>query len=357
VISKVAFAGGRMTLTRDLAERILESIRSEVAHGKQFDRVIAPYIDDVMKTRAVLTWAAKFLTHERDRLEIGDVAPRTVRELERMLKAGGVFSFWEGRSVDDVNIGALDEWRIWLTRGEGRGRGKRSPKTISNVLAELHRMLRWMQAHGEIDALPAFPKSKLEKNPPEVFTDEAMAAALSAVPREDRGLYLALAHGIRPGEARALDLVHWQAPDLRIVQSMDASAASAGIKATKARRGRVVAVTEELAKWVEWRVGRASKAERMKREGVPLFPNRRARSSPGRFSHWAVIDRWKTACKAAGVPYLSPYHLKHTIATKLAKEAPARIVADFLGHADVRSTEPYLSLAGSGKSLLRDSQP
>jgi integrase len=353
VVSRIPFGGRRVTLRECEARSLLDRIPEEVAHGEPFARVVAPFMDDG-SARSVTTWTARFLEHERRRLEIGDLAPRTFRDLKSNLREGGPFAYWtDETAVDDIRPGQIEEWRIALARGEYGGAGKRSPKTVANIVSELRRMLGWMVKLGELDAIPRFPRPKLVKNPPEVFTTEAMAVVLAAVPVEDRGIYLALAHGIRPGEARALDLCHWQRPSLRIVQAMDGAEAGAGLKEVKGRRGRVVDVTDELADWIDARIARATKADRLRREGVPLFPNARSRPAGGRFSHWAVIDGWKRACAEARVPYLSPYHLKHSVATELAKSATSRVLADFLGHADARSTEPYLSLQGSGKSLMR----
>jgi len=91
----------------------------------------------------------------------------------------------------------------------------------------------------------------------------------------------------------------------------------------------------------------------LRRVGVVLFPNRRGRATQ-RWSHHAIWDGWKRAYEAAGVRYVSAYKLTHSTATELAKTNSPRMLAAFLRHADPRSSDPYIVLAGEAKGLKRD---
>ena len=98
-------------------------------------------------------------------------------------------------------------------------------------------------------------------------------------------------------------------------------------------------------------------ADRMRRENVLLFTNPRAYSSHKMWSHWALREVWVKACKAAKVPYVSPYPAtKHTTATKLATEgAPLSALQTLLGHKDRKSTERYIVFSGrDAQNMIRE---
>ena len=98
------------------------------------------------------------------------------------------------------------------------------------------------------------------------------------------------------------------------------------------------------------RIERASKAERLKRSGIPLFPNWRARRSENPDLRWiqsGLRDEWESACDKVGVRNVSVYPgTKHTTATDLIRRGyTAKQVQRVLGHASERSTDAYVVLA------------
>jgi integrase len=58
--------------------------------------------------------------------------------------------------------------------------------------------------------------------------------------------------------------------------------------------------------------------------------------------------RFKKACKDAGVPPVRFHDLRHTFATRLAASGqPLRMIQEFLGHADSKTTQIYAHYAPS----------
>lgn len=107
---------------------------------------------------------------------------------------------------------------------------------------------------------------------------------------------------------------------------------------------------EALEAWIVWRLGRATAGERLRRVGVPLFPNWRARrhENPSRrWTHDSLRATWEAACEIAGVRGVPLYAgTKHSTATELFRRGVDRTrIQAALGHADARSTDAYVVLA------------
>ncbi len=344
-----------------VAQTILERIRAQYEEHLDVARAVAPYLDAPTAETLLLNKLEEFLAFEARRLAQGQIRPRTYRELQgKLRREGGYFSFWDGWHIHAVTYGSLDEWALWLpetfTRKKNGETVPLAPKTINHALNDLRRAMRWMVRRGSLATVPEFPVMKEIKAAPPILEPEHVGRAIAALPWEDRGPYLALYHAIRPTELRAMDLEHWKKPRLLVERAMDGSEANSGSSPiTKNRQTRRVGTNPILCDWIEKRVLQATPAERLERRGVPLFLNHRAKNPDKRWSEWALIDRWKWACEKAGVPYVSPYHLKHSAATELAMSpsvTPAMLQA-FLGHASAGSVEHYLALGGERVEDLR----
>jgi integrase len=65
-----------------------------------------------------------------------------------------------------------------------------------------------------------------------------------------------------------------------------------------------------------------------------------------------VTRRFQAACKRAGVPVIRFHDLRHTFATHLAASGvPLRALQEFLGHADLKTTQIYAHYARSAWEL------
>jgi integrase len=65
-----------------------------------------------------------------------------------------------------------------------------------------------------------------------------------------------------------------------------------------------------------------------------------------------VTKRFKAACRAAGVPPIRFHDLRHTFGTRMAASGqPIRSIQEFLGHADVKTTQIYMHYAPSEREV------
>jgi integrase len=65
-----------------------------------------------------------------------------------------------------------------------------------------------------------------------------------------------------------------------------------------------------------------------------------------------VTKRFKAACRVAGVPPIRFHDLRHTFGTRMAASGqPIRSIQEFLGHADVKTTQIYMHYAPSEREV------
>lgn len=188
-----------------------------------------------------------------------------------------------------------------------------------------------------ISRVLAIPAKRYDK--PEIsFLTEAEAGALAAAPdqrrwegRRDQALIvLALQAGLRVSEITSLS-------NADITLGAGASVSCTG----KGRKQRAVPLTKPTQA-----VLRAWMSERAGNPGDPLFPTRTGR----RLSRDAVEHRIAihAATAAASCPTLAgkelhPHVLRHTCAMNLLRaRVNTAVIALWLGHADIRSTDAYV---------------
>jgi integrase len=77
--------------------------------------------------------------------------------------------------------------------------------------------------------------------------------------------------------------------------------------------------------------------------------------TPSWAPHWIapkVTRRFQAACSRSGVPVIRFHDLRHTFATHLAASGvPLRALQEFLGHADLKTTQIYAHYARSAWEL------
>jgi integrase len=171
---------------------------------------------------------------------------------------------------------------------------------------------------------------------PRILSIEDQDAILAEISESDRGVFLALALlGLRPGEARALDVADYANGWLIVDEAVKGSGSQAPIRGTKTGKGKRLPVGEVLEAWIAKWVASSGRLT-----GAPLFVNPRTGK---RWTHWALRDRWRDAAASVGVPNARLYEgTKHTMATDAVRRGVSeRALQAFLGHSDARSTRRY----------------
>lgn len=321
--------------SRRQAERILRRIRSRLAEGADLAAVLAEFSGTGSRPSGVSTWLDRWLDHQQVQAEHGQISPTYLAALRSYARAGGPFDFWRGRPLQDLRKSILAEWRDQLLR-------TRSPKYVQNILGGFRSFVRWLTEDVEVlkHHVP-FPSVRLgAEYVPNIIGPDVQAAVLDAIPYEERGAFLALSLGLRPGDVRALNVADYRDGWLTLRKATQGQAASAPTGPTKTRRSRRVPVGEELAEWLAWRLRGESDLS------APLFRHPRARNPERRWSGNELRKTWRAAADEVGVRVGLYEGLKHSTATALLAEGvPEHVLQKLLGHRERKSTRRYAQLA------------
>jgi integrase len=167
-----------------------------------------------------------------------------------------------------------------------------------------------------------------------------------AIPWEKAGIFFALAQTtMRPSEARALRVKDWNGGDeLRVYRAAKDRKARGVVRGLKARNAKVVPCPEFLLGFWLWEF--VPSERRLSDPDGPLFRNPDGRSG-GWWAEKTMGRTWAAACDAAGVPRVKLYEgTKHSTATRLkGLGADDRVLAQLMGHRDIRSVEKYAKLS------------
>ncbi len=248
---------------------------------------------------------------------------RWVRELIVHLAAGRELDAFLAVDGEDDRRAVLGDWRRRLV-----DRGL-APSTVNLALAASSSLL-------DSRGLPA-PVARVEVDPPparalsaaELRAVELAADRLSS--SRDRALMQVLLRtGLRIGEVAALDVT-----DVRLTQRTGELVVRHG----KGDRRRVVPLSRSVRSAMrEWRADRTRHPSRPAADSGPLWLSRAGR----RLSVRSISKLVSAVLAAAGIEE-SAHALRHTLATRLVREhaRDLALVADILGHADVKTTRHY----------------
>lgn len=313
----------RLLDTLDFAEFVLADIRAEASRCGSVARAVVPHLQRPDDRWLMAACFERWLERERGRCDAGQISPRTLEERMRQVGAWDrYFGYFDSMHVFSVTFGVIEDWQASLA-------GADVPPVMRKRLQEsLASMLGWMEERGEIRA-PRMSRNVVPRRAPRIHTPEAQRAWLAKISWERRGIFLAMAHTLRPQEARAIDLFGWSEPDMLVQRAFKGRKATSPIGGLKEADWRVVSADEELVGWIRWRLEQATPEERLRRIGVPLFRNPDTHN--GFWSHDALRKQVVRACKRAGVEYVPPYAAtKHTTSTNLIRGgANARFYSAF----------------------------
>jgi len=154
--------------SEELAESVLGQIRADIQGGKSEWAAVAPYLPRATSTvdKVVERWCREL----RRRVEATEIAPRTLKRVESYMAPEGHFSWLYSYSVYEITPGHLSDWNLWLM---DRGLHQNTRK---HVVETMRTVFRWLNARGELEGVPRFPKVSKRKHVPNV------------IPPEDQGL-------------------------------------------------------------------------------------------------------------------------------------------------------------------------
>lgn len=185
---------------------------------------------------------------------------------------------------------------------------------------------------------PRFPSVAVDDPAIESLEPAELDLVLDAIPWERRGIFLLMAStGVRPQEARAVQVRDLQDPWVEIRRAAKGQHLHDEIGETKTRRGkRRVLIDDQLDTWLrDFVYGQKIGSSWAFENPHPL--------APGPWTGDAIARTWKAALKAAGVRYVRPYAIKHSYATECAERGANLLeLRDALGHTDLKSTDGYI---------------
>lgn len=332
--------------SRDMAEGILDEIRSDVRRSIEPLAAISPYVRNSPIYEFSRFWG-EWLDLQRAKAQRGDLSAERVRVLAGHAGRGYLTPIWR-ESVFALDYGAMEALQAHLfaiRREDGR---KLAPKSVHHVLADVRTCLRWLSRRRGFPAAPDIPATPVPRHIPTIPTLDEQRALLDAIPLESRGFFLARGLlGVRDEEAARADLADYR-------RGADETADTWRIRA-KGGMDRLLPVPVELARWVR----RAHGEGRLSVAGVPLYPNPRACPTRNPDSRWSPAARRRvmlTAMKAIDRPgaWVPNEALRHCFGTRKAEQLlmsghsagdVMRMVMEVLGHTSVESSRRYVQLA------------
>lgn len=258
------------------------------------------------------------------------------RDLQRIAGFLGRRKISDWKDLEPDHLAAL----MAETRSEGL-----APASQVRLLSSLRGFFRWLRAEEGLegrDPTRLSGKVHLWRRLPEILTQDEARLLLDAPPvdtwigQRDRAL-LALLYG---GGLRVSEAVGLRLGDLHLSSTADTKEPGLLQVRGKGSKERLVPfgglARERLETWMEQgrptRKG-ASTALLLSKSGRPLDRHRAFR----------IVRDW--AVKAGLSPHLHPHILRHSCATHLLiGGGDLRSVQEFLGHADLRTTERYTHL-------------
>ena len=332
--------------SRDLAEGVLDEIRSDIRRGIDPLAAVSPYLQNSTLFAFEKFWD-EWTGRQRERAAAGQLNPTRARNVSSYARLGHLDPIL-GVSVFDLNFGFMEGLQQHLLSEQ-----RLSPKSTRHILTDVKTCLRWLARRKGFPAAPDIPPTAVPRHIPTIPSIEEQRAMLDAIPWNQRGYFLARGLlGVRDEEAARANLEDYR-------WGNDESADSWFIRA-KAGQNRLVPVPAELARWVREH-HRPGPCE----VGTPLFTNPESigpRSDNGRWSPSARRRAMLKAMEQIGRPkaWRPNEALRHCFGTRTAERLlcegqgehdAIRMVMSIMGHTSDATSRRYVHLA---VEVLRD---
>jgi integrase len=307
-------------VTKRLAEDWLRNVLDEARRGT---------LPGLVKTGATFAdAAAEWLRYlEEDRMR----KPSTVTTYRTLLRSR-ILPTFGGEPLEAVTPAMIESWLGTMRDC--------SPATRTKALAMIHGIY---QRARKVWGLPANPARDVEKPPTskaaniEVYSpEEVWALARAAASNQDAAIFLTGAFtGLRRGELIAL---RWRDVDFAgSVIRVRSSYVDGVLSSPKSGRVRSVPMAPDVAE----ALAKLSQRQRSTSDDDLVFLG----DAGGYVDARALVRRYETALKRAGLRRLRFHDLRHTFGTRMIGKADIRRVQEWMGHADIQTTMKYLHYA------------
>lgn len=267
----------------------------------------------------------RYVEHERA------CKPSTVADYRSMVRI--LCQTFGATPIEDVTAEAIERWKADFTRER-----QPSNRTLQKYLVGLHGIFR---RAGRVHRLTRNPVADVERpRLPrragiEVFSrEEVMALIRAAESEQDSAMYLTAAFtGLRLGELLGLrwEDVDFAADLIRVRHNYSGSREGT----PKSGRGRAVPMMREVAEALAKLGGR----ERFTGDQELVFCDPIGRHLGAK----SLSARYKRALVRADLRQLRFHDLRHTFGTHAIRLADPREVMEWMGHADLATTQKYLA--------------
>jgi len=316
----------RTFYSRQHCEWTLSQIQGEIESGI-FDA------DFYSKTRKSVhsfqVYAEGWLEDCELRLKRGELSPTYLKELRRFVHKLFIPHF---RGLNIIDIRAKHVKKFYLSL-----HGK-APKTLFNIMGALHKLFQDAVEDEVIQAVPKFPLEFNATNLPDpdwkwASEEQQDEAFKHLAPNDFFFIYFMATHGVRTGEARALQ---HQDIDLHndVVTIRRAFAGTVLRPITKSKRIRRIPLD------YTWKELYLSLPRQINPQAFVFTKN----GQP--FSESWARKKWNEAVKKASLAPITLYEgTRHSLASQAANRGVSLYaISKFLGHSNVKQTERYSHL-------------
>jgi integrase len=304
----------------DRAARLLSHVRYQIDH-QVFDS--RNYVKRDLRALRFETYAAAWLTRRQLEQDRGHLSRSYIRSCSTWLSR--LNQFFGHINIREINEGHLEDFLNTLPP-------ELAPKTVSNILGILHKILADALRRRDIQRLPGFPRISVPETQIKWITREEQEEVLKHVKcTVTHACFTFLMFtGCRPGEARALrwEDINWKNQTVTIHAAMDQEEYR---PCTKEKDVRLLPLHPTVLSVIS-RLPRNISGYVFTLNGIPLTGNQ-------------IYKAWMRSAAKAGININLYQGTKHSLGCQLLNSGVREDVLQALfGHKDRKSTKRYAKM-------------
>jgi integrase len=304
------------------AHRVLEVIRNEVDEHR-FDP--NNYQRKKYQSLGFEKIATSWLQNQIKLMEKGDLSPSYIKELKRFVNKRFI-PYFQQFDVRDLKSGHIKSFYLDLSE-------KLSAKTRRNIMSALHKMLTDFLDDEFIEVMPKFPKFKVPEPSWSWADKETQDSIIQRIPNRFTDvpfINFMARHGVRPGEARA---IQWR--DVNLKEGLAVIRRSFSLNKlrefTKTKKIRIIPLHPETIK-------------ELKALPIPINREQFVFTKKGKpYSESWARKIWNKAKSELDIEGLKLYEgTRHSLASQAYNRGvPLDLIGEMLGHTNPKTTKRY----------------